>query len=140
VTRRKGPLARLRRFFTGPVGPVGVTGATGPAGAPASAERGFIRDSYDILLAVDERDGLDWLSKNRLYEGKLAFARPDAVALDGRIVRSVYATKLATRHPGYGQAFETLGRNQLKSISLFMEAPLAEPPLGGRRYSPDRVK
>jgi hypothetical protein len=129
VTRRKGPLARLRRFFTGPVGPIGVTGAMGPqgmTGLPASAERGFVKHSYDVLLAVSELDGSDWLRKHRLYEGKLQLLLPNGTGIDGHIIRTIYATEAATHERGYNQALDILERSRALGARSFEEAPVAE--------------
>jgi hypothetical protein len=129
VTRRKGPLARLRNFLRGHTGPPGMDGApgpAGPAGLPASAERGFVKHSYDVLLAVNELDGIDWLRKHRLYEGKLQLLLPNRTGIDGHIIRTIYATEAATHERGYNQALDILERSRTLGARSFEEAPVAE--------------
>lgn len=91
--------------------------------------RGFVADSYYVLLATSQRDAENWLSKHRLYEGKLAViytSRPEAA--HGRIVRSVYATADVYNVEGAAELIRIMHDNILRSSGLFLEAPMAELP------------
>lgn len=85
----------------------------------------FDKDSFDVLVAASQTDGMNWIDKHLLYKGKLHLVVVDGGGMDGRIVRMIHATDVAYRQPGVGALLEALQRSARTSAQRFMEAEVA---------------
>lgn len=108
-------------FWAGPRGPI-----VGTAPTPVPRKR-FDQNAYDVLVALDDEDGLDWITKHRLYEGKLALLTVGSFRHEGRIVNRVYATPRALNDPRMRDIGRVLDRSRLKSAQSFLEQPVYDP-------------
>jgi hypothetical protein len=121
-------------FRAGPRGPI----APGTAPTPVPRKR-FDQNAYDVLVALDEEDGLDWITKHRLYEGHIALLTVGSFRHEGRRVRHIYATPRAQNDPRMRDIGRVLVRSRVKNSKSFLEQPVYDPSGSRQAYETGRA-
>lgn len=132
VARFEEAVARLEKAYTptrlilGPGDPDYPRPVIRSAG-DAPAVPVWSPDSHDVLLAISQKDADEWLWKHRSLQGQLAPLLIAPGAIEGRIIRSAYATPRAQSDVRMPAAARAVARSIAKGAGSFTPPPLFDP-------------